>query len=71
MGRIELREPMKNESEELADYFWRNGQEISGDADVRIWNCDYFAVCTAGPMVCTFLCFKNEILKEIVKVILQ
>ncbi|VDO20947.1 unnamed protein product [Brugia timori] len=50
MGRVELREPTTNENVALADYFWRNGQEVGGDVDVRIWKCDYFAVCIAGPM---------------------
>ncbi|VDK71437.1 unnamed protein product [Litomosoides sigmodontis] len=73
MGRVELREPTKNESEELADYFWRNGQEVSSDADVRIWNCDYFAVCTAGPMElpCTMNLHygnsKNVLVKELME----
>lgn len=54
MGQVELREPTISENEALADYFWKNGQEVGSDVNVRIWKCDYFAVCVAGPMVCTF-----------------
>uniref|UniRef100_A0A915PU25 EF-hand domain-containing protein n=1 Tax=Setaria digitata TaxID=48799 RepID=A0A915PU25_9BILA len=50
MRQIELREPTGSENEALADYFWKNGQEVASDVDVRIWKCDYFAVCIAGPM---------------------
>uniref|UniRef100_A0A0R3RL36 EF-hand domain-containing protein n=1 Tax=Elaeophora elaphi TaxID=1147741 RepID=A0A0R3RL36_9BILA len=50
MGQVELREPKMNESEALANYFWKNAREVGADVDVRIWKCDYFAVCIAGPM---------------------
>ncbi|EFO23444.2 hypothetical protein LOAG_05044 [Loa loa] len=50
MGQVELREPTGSENAALADYFWKNGHEIDSDVDVRIWKCDYFAVCIAGPM---------------------
>ncbi|VDN23258.1 unnamed protein product [Gongylonema pulchrum] len=50
MKHVEFRETTTGEDEALASYFWRNGHEIDGDIDVRIWKCDYFAVCIAGPM---------------------
>ncbi|VBB25462.1 unnamed protein product [Acanthocheilonema viteae] len=73
MGRVELREPMMNESEALVDYFWRNGEELSSEVDVRIWKCDYFAVCIAGPMKLPYAMnlhygnSKNVLVKELME----
>ncbi|KAM3719237.1 EF-hand calcium-binding domain-containing protein [Dirofilaria immitis] len=74
MGKIDLREPTLNETEALADYFWKNGHEIGIDVDVRIWKCDYFAVCVAGPMKLPYAMnlhygnSKNILVKELTEV---
>ncbi|CAG9537658.1 unnamed protein product [Cercopithifilaria johnstoni] len=73
MKHVELREPMMNESEALADYFWRNGREVCDDIDVRIWKCDYFAVGIAGPMKLPYAMnlrygnSKNVLVKELIE----
>ncbi|VDK83604.1 unnamed protein product [Onchocerca ochengi] len=74
MTQVELRESTATETEALINYFWKNGQEVDNAVEVRIWKCDYFAVCLAGPMKLPYAMnlyygnSKNVLVKELTEI---